>query len=124
MGNTKFVEALVAGGGGVAGDGVGDSGVDQGRDEGGMAASGFGDEDEGRRSCRRIRILQSGIWPLGCLSLIRRLPKWPAMLAGVRCFRAALKTSRHDPHTSGRPMTADRSSVPTVSDLHGLLKTN
>jgi hypothetical protein len=33
MGNTKFVEALVAGGGGVAGDGVGESGVDQGRDE-------------------------------------------------------------------------------------------
>jgi hypothetical protein len=49
MGNTKFVEALVAGGGGVAGDDVGNTGIDQGRDEEGMAASGFGDKDEGRK---------------------------------------------------------------------------
>jgi hypothetical protein len=47
MGNTKFVEASVAGGGGVAGDCAGDSGVYQGRDEEGMAASGFGDKTKG-----------------------------------------------------------------------------
>jgi hypothetical protein len=85
MGNTKFVEALVAEGGGVAGDSVGDSGVDQGRD--------FGDEDEGRRLCRRIRILQSGTWPFGRLRLSKFDPPPPKMACGGRFVGTTRRTS-------------------------------